>query len=101
MTSRAWPGCAKATWPCCSPRPGWRRPRSGALTVRVRHASFEQWWERFTLGVGPSGDYVATLTQDQRDELRERCRRLLPDGPVEISATAWAATARPAPARAP
>ncbi len=76
-------------------------PFPDGLTVRVRHASFEQWWERFTLGVGPSGDYVATLTQDQRDELGERCRRLLPDGPVEISATAWAATARPAPARAP
>jgi SAM-dependent methyltransferase len=54
--------------------------------------------QRFTLGVGPSGDYVAALTQDQRHELRERCRRLLPDGPVEVIATTWAATARPAPA---
>ncbi len=79
---------------------GLEQVQSGALTVRVRHASFEQWWERFTLGVGPSGDYVAALTQDHRDELRERCRRLLPDGPVEVIATAWAATARPAPAGA-
>jgi SAM-dependent methyltransferase len=64
------------------------------LTVRVRHASFEQWWEPYTLGVGPAGAYVAALTPDRRSELRERCRRLLPAGPVEISATVWAATCR-------
>jgi hypothetical protein len=63
--------------------------------------SFEQWWERFMPGVGPSGDHVAALTQNQRDELREQCRHLLPDGPVEISATAGAVTAQPAPAWAP
>jgi SAM-dependent methyltransferase len=64
------------------------------LTVRVRHASFEQWWEPFTLGVGPAGAYAASLTPGRQDELRERCRRLLPDGPVEISATVWAAMCR-------
>jgi len=64
------------------------------LTVRVRQASFEHWWEPFNLGVGPAGAYVASLTPDRRAELRERCRRLLPPGPVEISATAWAATGR-------
>ena len=65
------------------------------VTVRVRHASFEQWWEPFTLGVGPAGAYVASLTPDRRAALREQCRRLLPAGPVEISASAWAATGRP------
>ena len=64
------------------------------LTVRVRHASFEQWWEPFTLGVGPAGGYVASLPPDRRSALREQCRRQLPAGPIEISATAWAATAR-------
>jgi len=39
-----------------------------------------------------AGAYLAALTPDRRSELRERCRRLLPAGPVEISATAWAAT---------
>jgi hypothetical protein len=64
------------------------------LTVRVRHASFEQWWEPFTLGVGPAGAYVASLAPDRQSALRDQCRRLLPAGPVEISATAWAATGR-------
>ena len=65
------------------------------LTVRVRQASFEHWWEPFTLGVGPAGAYVASLAPDRRAALREQCRQLLPAGPVEISATAWAATSRP------
>jgi hypothetical protein len=60
--------------------------------VSVRHAGFEQWWEPLTLGVGPPGDYVRSLSPDQRDALRGRCRRLLPDGPFEVTATAWAAT---------
>src|SRR5580704_6963611 len=60
------------------------------LTVQVRHASFEQWWERFTLGVGPAGAYLASLGGDQQAALREQCRRLLPAGPFEVSATAWA-----------
>ena len=64
------------------------------LTVRVRYASFGQWWEPFTLGVGPAGAYVASLTPGHRAALREQCRRLLPAGPVEISATAWAAISR-------
>jgi SAM-dependent methyltransferase len=64
------------------------------LTVRVRQPGFESWWETFTLGVGPAGAYLTSLPADRRDELRERCRRQLPVGPFEVSATAWAATAR-------
>jgi SAM-dependent methyltransferase len=60
------------------------------LTVRVRHQDFGHWWDRFTLCVGPAGTYVASLDEDCRVALRELCRRLLPAGPVEITATAWA-----------
>jgi SAM-dependent methyltransferase len=73
---------------------GLSRAQATTLTIRVRHASFEHWWERFTLGVGPAGAYVASLTPDGQAELREQCRRLLPAGPVEIDATVWAATCR-------
>jgi SAM-dependent methyltransferase len=61
------------------------------LTVRVRQASFEQWWEPFTLGVGPAGAYLGTLAPDRQAALRERCQHSLPADPFEISATAWAA----------
>lgn len=73
---------------------GLDQAQSATLTVRGRYGSFEQWWEPFTLGVGPAGAYVAALTPDRRAELHDRARRLLPAGPVEISATAWAVTCR-------
>ena len=66
------------------------------LTVQARQDGFESWWETFTLGVGPAGAYLTSLPADRQDELRERCRQQLPEGPFEVSATAWAATVRPA-----
>jgi len=65
------------------------------LTVQVRQDGFESWWETFTLGVGPAGAYLTSLPAGRQGELRERCRRQLPEGPFEVSATAWAATIRP------
>jgi SAM-dependent methyltransferase len=70
---------------------GLGRARAAALTVSVRYASFEQWWEPFTLGVGPAGAYVRSLTEEHRTVLREHCRYVLTGGPVEVSACAWAA----------
>jgi SAM-dependent methyltransferase len=64
------------------------------LTVRASYAAFGQWWQPFTLGVGPAGDYVGSLTARRRRLLRERCRELLGEGPFDISATAWAVTSR-------
>ena len=61
------------------------------LTVEVEHRSFDEWWEPFTLGVGPAGAYVLGLAQDARDRLRERCRELHPEAPFAVSASAWAA----------
>ena len=66
--------------------------QASTLTVRVRYASFDDWWEPFTLGVGPAGAYVASRSPAQQAALREQCRRLLPAGPIEVAATAWAAT---------
>jgi SAM-dependent methyltransferase len=66
--------------------------RAGTLTVRARHATFDEYWEPFTLGVGPAGAYAASLDPGRRARLRERCRRLLPAEPVEITATVWAVT---------
>ena len=61
------------------------------LTVEVEHGSFDEWWEPFTLGVGPAGAYVQGLAEDARDRLRERCRELHPAAPFAVSASAWAA----------
>jgi SAM-dependent methyltransferase len=64
------------------------------LTVRSRYASFEEWWEPFTLGVGPAGEYVQSLAEGPRNRLRDRLRELAGEQPVEISATAWTVTCR-------
>jgi SAM-dependent methyltransferase len=63
---------------------------ASVLEVRVEHASFEEWWEPFTFGVGPAGAYVTRLAADERDALRERCRSLLPPPPFALPARAWA-----------
>jgi SAM-dependent methyltransferase len=68
---------------------------STALTVRSQFVSFDDWWEPYTLGVGPAGDYVQGLDAPRRAELRVRCAVLLPpEGPIEITAAAWAARGR-------
>jgi SAM-dependent methyltransferase len=61
------------------------------LAVRVEYASFDDWWEPFTLGVGPAGAYVAALDAVRREEVKERCRELAPVAPFTLEAIAWAA----------
>ena len=64
------------------------------LWLHVEHARFEEWWDPFTLGVGPAGAYLAGLDADAGAALRERCRLLLGDGPVTLAVRAWAARGR-------
>ena len=61
----------------------------GRLTVIVGYASFAEWWEPYTLGVGPAGDYVVSLDPGDRGILRDRCEELFPAGPFHVPATAW------------
>jgi SAM-dependent methyltransferase len=61
------------------------------LAVRVGYASFDDWWEPFTLGVGTAGAYVAALDAVRREEVKERCRELAPVAPFTLEAIAWAA----------
>jgi ubiquinone/menaquinone biosynthesis C-methylase UbiE len=70
---------------------GLREVKETALPVRLEHASFEDWWDPFTLGVGPGGACVAKLSDEQRAELRERCRKILPKAPFTLPARVWAA----------
>ena len=63
------------------------------LTVTVEHGTFDEWWEPFTLGVGPAGSYTAGLDPAARERLRGRCQELLPPAPFSITAAAWAVRA--------
>jgi SAM-dependent methyltransferase len=70
---------------------GLQEIEQSALSASLEHASFDEWWEPYTRGVGPAGSYVAGLDAERPADLREHCRTLLPDGPFVITALAWAA----------
>jgi SAM-dependent methyltransferase len=70
---------------------GLREIEESVLSVDVEHPSFEEWWEPFTLGVGPAGAYAAGLDPERQASLRERCRELVPSPPFVLTARAWAA----------
>jgi SAM-dependent methyltransferase len=67
---------------------------NGTLTISVEHATLEDWWEPYTLGVGPAGAFVAGLDDAQLEQLRESCRARLPEPPFTLSAVAWTARGR-------
>ena len=53
---------------------------------------FDELWETFLLGVGPSGDYATSRDERGRDALREEFKRRLgePSGSFTLPARAWA-----------
>lgn len=63
--------------------------RESSLSVTVEHESFEEWWEPFTLGVGPAGAYFASADAEKQREIRDRCAEFFAPGPPVISAKAW------------
>jgi SAM-dependent methyltransferase len=75
-------------------RAGLRDVEETEISSTVEHTSFDEWWEPFTFGVGPTGGYVKTLSEEQLAELREHARRLLPDGAFTLTTYAWAARGR-------
>ena len=73
---------------------GLRDPEESRLTVTLTFASFDDWWDPFTLGVGPAGAYVGGLAPEAVAALRDRCAQLLPPAPFKVSASAWCVLAR-------
>ncbi|GAA1961611.1 class I SAM-dependent methyltransferase [Microbacterium deminutum] len=61
------------------------------LTVEVAYTTFEDWWAPYTVGVSLAGQQLAALPDLERDDVRERCRELLPAAPFTITAVAWSA----------
>ena len=61
------------------------------LTASLEFSDFDEWWEPFTFGVGPAGDYAQKLDAGARDRLRDRCRDIVGPTPFTIDSSAWAA----------
>ena len=67
-----------------------------AIDVPTEFASFDDYWQPFLGGTGVGPAYVRTLTDAERDALREELRSRLPfeaDGSIRLTARAWAAQA--------
>ena len=58
------------------------------------YTDFDDFWEPFTLAVGPAGAYLAGLDEQRRSAVREACRAELPEGAFTLDARAWVATGR-------
>lgn len=67
---------------------------AGEVSVTVEHPSFQEWWEPYTLGVGPPGSYLKTRSADESDAIREEARAILGPDPIRVHAVAWAARGR-------
>jgi len=66
---------------------------AGSLEVSVEYSGFEDFWEPFEFGVGPAGQALANLPDDQRAAVREAARAQLPAGSFSLDARSWYATA--------
>jgi SAM-dependent methyltransferase len=65
-----------------------------ALEMRTDFSCFDDYWLPYCGGVGAPGVYVASLSAEGRDALREALRKRVlgdrPDGPFGLGAKAWA-----------
>jgi SAM-dependent methyltransferase len=66
-----------------------------SLTIRMKYASFDDYWQPLLGGQGPVGTYVASLGDDLRLKIEDAVRTAYcsgsPDGERSLTATAWAA----------
>jgi SAM-dependent methyltransferase len=63
------------------------------LTVRGEHPTFDDWWQPFTLGVGPAGSTFQQLEPEKQHEIERRLRERLPE-PITLETYAWATCGR-------
>src|SRR5438552_12613231 len=87
------PGAAEGSLAELFRAAGLSQIEDAVLSVTVAHPTFDEWWQPFTLGVGPAGSYAARLDAAGQARLRARCRELLPDEPFALTSRAWSARA--------
>ena len=85
------PGTHEGQLPALLSAAGLGGVAAASLDIALDVPGFDAWWEPFTYGVGPAGQFVASLDEAGRQRVREGCRRRLPDGPFQLTARAWAA----------
>jgi SAM-dependent methyltransferase len=68
------------------------------LDVTAGYGDFEEFWQAMDHGVGPAGQWLASLDPGQREQAHGELYRELgsPQGPFELNARAFAAAVKPA-----
>ena len=68
--------------------------RETVIRMQLSFVSFNDFWEPHLTGLAPQGAYVASLSEERREDLRQSLRRRLfgdsPDGPFALRAKALA-----------
>jgi SAM-dependent methyltransferase len=75
---------------------GLREVERGEIVVSASYEDFDDLWEPFLGGVGPAGDFAASLDTETQTAVREEYRRRLgsPEGSFELEARAWYAVGK-------
>jgi SAM-dependent methyltransferase len=88
-------------FPLCQPEPlrhlfqtaGLENVEVRSFTIPTIFHDFNDFWTPFLGGQGPAPLYVKSLSEEQRDALRDHLQAILPfkdDGSLHLSARAWA-----------
>ncbi len=95
VTTEAWmPGARSGQLARLFTRAGFIDVEPTTLAVSVRFETFQEWWQPFTLGVGPAGDYTAALDEEGRAALMDACSRRFGPAPFDVVGKAWTVVAR-------
>lgn len=90
---RRFPFCTPEALAGMAEDAGLTHVRCRAMTAPTVFADFGDYWLPFTLGAGPAPGYVASLSDEKREELRDALAASLPraeDGSIPMKARAWA-----------
>ena len=91
--SRRFPLCQPETLKALFLEASLRNVTVGALEIPTLFQDFKDFWTPFLRGTGPAPAYVASLSQERRDLVRDRLARSLTveaDGSISLKARAWA-----------
>jgi Methylase involved in ubiquinone/menaquinone biosynthesis len=87
------PICNSEALASCFAEAGLSEIETRAIDVPTVFRDFDDYWSPFLGGQGSAPSYVATLSAERQDRLRERLRTTLPfqsDGSINLIARAWA-----------
>jgi SAM-dependent methyltransferase len=90
---RGMPGTAEGDILARFERAGLKDIAAGTLTAHADYTGFDDFWEPFTLAVGPSGEHLRSLSPEQQAQVRDACRSQVGDGPFGLDARGTVAEA--------